>query len=244
MYDIVGFVRGPCHFFIRHRIRYRIKNYDVVYDMQLLVAIIRYRTYISYASSLLYVIVRQNRKKHTILQYDVACDFSTRTWTGVCGGSHWPCPWSADRSCLMILGPPRRSVLHCDRLHTLSLLLANHTATNVSGDGLIRAKIGISSGAWAAIITPTTHIVIECDRLWHYSQGRVRQVMFLCKLAEWLSKAEQCDAEWQKRGSKFWLHSKSHEAQQGSLITSQRDRGQMQNHAPPVAGGWPPRPTL
>ena len=40
----------------------------------------------------------------------------------------------------MILGPPRRSVLHCDRLHTLSLLLANHTATNVSGDGLIRAK--------------------------------------------------------------------------------------------------------
>ena len=103
----------------------------------------------------------------TMIPYDVACDFSTSTWIGVqvCSGSHWLCPWSAHRSCLMILGPPRRSVLHCDRLHTLSLLLANHTATNVSGDGLIRAKIGISSGAWAAIITPTTHKVIECDRL-------------------------------------------------------------------------------
>ena len=177
MCDIVCFWRGSCHFFIRRRIRRRIKKYDIVYDMQRLVAIIRYRTYISYASSLLYVIVRQNRKKNTILQYDVACDFpmvlpydvacdfSTSTWTGVCRRSHWSCPWSADRSCLMILGPPRRSVLHCDRLHTLSLLLANHTATNVSGDGLIRAKIGISSGAWAAIITPTTHKVIECDRL-------------------------------------------------------------------------------
>ncbi len=165
MYDIVGFVRGSCHFFIRRRIRYRIKICDVVYDTQLLVAIIRYRTSISNASTLLYDIVRPHRKKHTMLPYDVACDFSTSTWAGVCCGSHWPCPWSADRSCLMILGPPRRSVLHCDSLPTLSLLLANHTATNVSGDSLIRAKIGISSGAWAAIITPTTHKVIECDQL-------------------------------------------------------------------------------
>jgi hypothetical protein len=60
------FVAGSCHFYIRRRIRYRIKKYDVVYDMQLLVAIIRYRTYISYASSLLYDIARQNRKKHTM----------------------------------------------------------------------------------------------------------------------------------------------------------------------------------
>ena len=150
------FVAGSCHFYIRRRIRYRIKKYDVVYDMQLLVAIIRYRTYISYASSLLYDIVRQNRKKHTILQYDVACDFpmvlpydvacdfSTRTWTGVCGGSHWPCPWSADRSCLMILGPPRWSVLHCDSPDALSLSLACATA-NMSGDSLVQAKMGISS---------------------------------------------------------------------------------------------------
>ena len=66
MYDIVCFWGGSCHFYIRRRIRRRIKKYDVVYDMQLLVAILRYRTYISYASSLYYVIVRQNRKKNTI----------------------------------------------------------------------------------------------------------------------------------------------------------------------------------
>jgi hypothetical protein len=66
MCDIVGFFRGSCHFYIRRRIRYRIKKYDIVYDMQLLVAIIRYRITISYASSLLYDIARQNRKKHTM----------------------------------------------------------------------------------------------------------------------------------------------------------------------------------
>ena len=55
------FVAGSCHFYIRRRIRYRIKKYDVVYDIVLkknsrfyytisynnivcLVAIIRYRT--------------------------------------------------------------------------------------------------------------------------------------------------------------------------------------------------------
>ena len=44
--------------------------------MQCLVAIIRYRITISYASSLLYDIARQNRKKHTMLPYNVAYDFS------------------------------------------------------------------------------------------------------------------------------------------------------------------------
>ena len=151
---------------VRCRIRYATsRRYITISYVHIvcLVAILRYRT--SKSQKKYDMTVRCRMRFSYSVTVRCRMRFFSRTWTGVCGGSHWPCPWSADRSCLMILGPPRRSVLHCDRLHTLSLLLANHTATNVSGDGLIRAKIGISSGAWAAIITPTTHKVIECDRL-------------------------------------------------------------------------------
>ena len=151
---------------VRCRIRYATsRRYITISYVHIvcLVAILRYRT--SKSQKKYDMTVRCRMRFSYSVTVRCRMRFFSRTWTGVCGGSHWPCPWSADRSCLMILGPPRRSVLHCDRLHTLSLLLANHTATNVSGDGLIRVKIGISSGAWAAIITPTTHKVIECDRL-------------------------------------------------------------------------------
>ena len=65
MYDIVY------KFTISYTISYKMYDIvcfwtDVVYDMPFLVAIIRYRTYISYASSLLYDIVRPHRKKHTM----------------------------------------------------------------------------------------------------------------------------------------------------------------------------------
>ena len=63
----------------------------------------------------------------------------------------------------MILGPPGWSVLHCHSPDALSLVLAHCTATNVSDDSLVRAKIRICPGAWAAIIAPTAHKVIECD---------------------------------------------------------------------------------
>ena len=63
----------------------------------------------------------------------------------------------------MILGPPGWSVLHRHSPDALPLVLAYYTATNVSGDGFVRAKIGICPGAWAAIIAPTAHKVIECD---------------------------------------------------------------------------------
>ena len=75
-------------------------------------------------------------------------------WGGVRGGSHWPCPWSAHRSCLMILGPPGWSVLHCHSPDALSLSLACATAANVSGDSLVRAKIGISS--WNLVASRVT----------------------------------------------------------------------------------------
>ncbi len=67
------------------------------------------------------------------------------TWGGVRSGSRWPCPWSAHRSCLMILGHHWWSVLHHHCPDALSLSMAYYTATNVSGDSLVRAKIGISS---------------------------------------------------------------------------------------------------
>ena len=129
-----------------------------------------------------YVHIAKNLRRYRTISHTIF--LSCSTWAGVCGGWRWSCPWSTHRSCLMIPGPPLWSVLHFDSPQTLSLHLANHTATNVSGDCLIRAKIGISLGAWAAIITPTAHKVIECDRLRHISDGRVRQAMFLCKMAE------------------------------------------------------------
>jgi hypothetical protein len=45
----------------------------------------------------------------------------------------------------MIIGPPGWSVLHRHSPDALSLSLACATAANVSGDSLVRAKIGISS---------------------------------------------------------------------------------------------------
>jgi hypothetical protein len=48
--------------------------------------------------------------------------------------------WSASRSCLIILGPPGWSVLHCHSPDALYLVLAYYTATNVSGDSVVLAK--------------------------------------------------------------------------------------------------------
>jgi hypothetical protein len=156
---------------LRYRIRYRIKCtisyvfgqvlaiflYDVAYD-------IVYQIAMSYTicpcSSLLYDIVwqyRMPRRYYTISHVNIAKNircyrtmshtiFLTSTWTGVCGGSHWSCPWRTHRSCLMILGPPRWSVLYHHSPDALSLSLACATA-NVSGDSrrLVQAKMGISS---------------------------------------------------------------------------------------------------
>ncbi len=135
--------------------------------------------------------IRQYRTmSHTILRM--------LTWGGVRGGSHWPCSWSAHRSCLMILGPPGWSVLH------------RHSPDSwrpFPRSGILHcnqcewwppctSKKGICPGAWAAIIAPRAHKVIECDRLRHGSDGRVWQVMFLCKLTERQSEEEQCGTEW------------------------------------------------
>jgi hypothetical protein len=164
MYDIVCFWGGSCHFYIRRRIRRRIKKYDVVYDMQLLVAILRYRTYISYASSLYYVIVRQNRKKNTIWQYDVACDFPiVLPYDVACDFFHVPgLAFAAGRTghapgAPRPTGPASWSSALPDGLYciviVLSLSLACTTA-NVSGDSLVRAKMGISS--WNLVASRVT----------------------------------------------------------------------------------------
>jgi hypothetical protein len=50
----------------------------------------------------------------------------------------------------------------------------------VSGDSLVRAKIGSCLGTRTAIITPNAHKVIECGG----HDGRVWQVMCQCKLTE------------------------------------------------------------
>ncbi len=87
-------------------------------------------------------------------------------WGFIRGGSHWPCPWSSDRSCLVIFCPAGWSVLHRHGPDALSLSLEYSAATNVSGDSLILAKIGSCPGAWATIIAPTAHKVIECGWPW------------------------------------------------------------------------------
>jgi hypothetical protein len=145
-YTTYVFVAGSCHFCIRRRIRYRIKiamSYTICNFSSLLYDIVRtYRMPCRYYT-ILYVHIAKNIRCYSTMSHTI---FLTSTWTGVCGGSHWPCPWSAHRSSLMILGPPRWSVLHCDSPDTLSLSLACATA-NVSGhsDSLIGAKMGISS---------------------------------------------------------------------------------------------------
>ena len=137
--------------------------YDVVYDIvrniavlqksyticKFYVGIIRYRTSISYAMSVLYDIARLYLQKRTPTPYDVVRNIVTYdvTYDIACLGLRLrrACPWSAHRPCPMILGPARWSVLHRDSPDALSLSLACATAANVSGDSLLRAKIGISS---------------------------------------------------------------------------------------------------
>jgi len=132
---------------VRCRIRYATsRRYITISYVHIvcLVAILRYRT--SKSQKKYDMTVRCRMRFSYSVTVRCRMRFFLRTWTGVCGGSHWPCPWSAaaDRSCLMILGPPRWSVLHSDSPDALSLSLACATA-NVSGDSLVRAKMGISS---------------------------------------------------------------------------------------------------
>ncbi len=54
-------------------------------------------------------------------------------------------------------GPTGWSVLHRHSVDPLSLSLARGAAANVSGGCLVRAKKGIASGSWTALIAPTAH---------------------------------------------------------------------------------------
>ena len=119
---------------VRCRIRYATSRryYTISYvHIVCLVAIIRYHT-------------SKSQKTYDVIVRCRMRFFYKYPWAGVCSGSHWSCPWSAHRSCLMILGPPRWSVLHRDSPDALSLSLACATA-NMSGESLVRAKMGISS---------------------------------------------------------------------------------------------------
>jgi hypothetical protein len=98
---------------------------------------IRYRMATSYSTLVLCTSISPKT-------YDVTvrCDpmmllaWGCANGAGVCGGSHWSCPWSAhtNRSlaCLMILGPAGWSVLHRHSPDALSLSLAYYAATHVS----------------------------------------------------------------------------------------------------------------
>ena len=102
---------------VRCRIRYATsRRYITISYVHIvcLVAILRYRT--SKSQKKYDMTVRCRMRFSYSVTVRCRMRFFSRTWTGVCGGSHWPCPWSAaaDRSCLMILGPPRWSVLHSD----------------------------------------------------------------------------------------------------------------------------------
>ena len=98
------------------------------------------------------------------------------------GGSHWPCPSPTHCSCLLILGPARWSVRHSDGLDTLCLSLTQSAARNVSGNSLVRGKVGVCSAALAAFIAPTAHKGMERGRTGH---GRVWQVVFLASACHW-----------------------------------------------------------
>jgi hypothetical protein len=79
------------------------------------------------------------------------------------GWTYWPCPSSSHGSCFLILGPAGWFVLHRHSVEPLSLSLAHCASANVSGDRLVRAKLGTASGAWAALIARTAHKVMEGD---------------------------------------------------------------------------------
>jgi hypothetical protein len=81
------------------------------------------------------------------------------------GGTYRPGPSSSHGFCFLILCPAGWFVLHRHSVEPLSssLSLAHCAAANVSGDRLVRAKIGTASGAWAALIAPTAHKVMESD---------------------------------------------------------------------------------
>ncbi len=79
------------------------------------------------------------------------------------GWTYWPCPSGSHGSSFLILGPARWFVLHRHSVNPLSLSLAQWAAANVSGDCLVRAKLGTASGAWTALIASTAHIVMEGD---------------------------------------------------------------------------------
>ena len=76
-YDIVGFYPIVANRTLRCRIRCRTSPYDIVYDVPCIICIIRCRTSISYATSVLYDVVRRYRLKRTTKPYDVACDLAT-----------------------------------------------------------------------------------------------------------------------------------------------------------------------
>ena len=150
-------LRGSCQSYIRYRIRFCIRHLkkcrhsirflkfpSPLYDITCLYRMQCHHYKISYAK-----IDKNSRRCHTI-SYTILI---SSTWAGVCSGSRWPCPCSAHRSCLMILGPPLWSVLHRDSPDALSLSLACATA-NVSGDSLVRAKMGISS--WNPVASRVT----------------------------------------------------------------------------------------
>ncbi len=162
------FVAGSCHFYIRTYIKsYDIVRYRTIYDTISYKKVrcrIRYATSrryytISYVHIVCLVAIIRYSASTSQKTYDVTVQCSIRfvynvtircrmrffyKYLDCCCWSHWPCPWSADRSCLMILGPPRWSVLHRDSPDALSLSLACATA-NMSRDSLVRAKMGISS---------------------------------------------------------------------------------------------------
>ncbi len=130
IYDIVYDIEKK----FRHRIRYA-KFTSPLYDIACLYRMHRHYYKISYAK------IYKNLRQYSTISHTI---FLSCTWAGVCGGSHWPCPWSAHRSCLMILGPTLCSVLNHHSPDALSLSLAWATA-NVSGVSLVRAKMVISS---------------------------------------------------------------------------------------------------
>ncbi len=133
-------------YYIVYDIAYDIrKNADIVHDMQ---NSHHYYTILHAYIVCTIAIIRYCMPK-SIKTYDDIIRYSIRFSFHVPGpafaaGWHWPCPWSAHRSCLMILGPPGWSVLHHHSHDALSLSLACATA-NVSGDSLVQAKMVISS---------------------------------------------------------------------------------------------------
>ncbi len=91
-----------------------------------------------------------------IVAYDMpSVAYNMLAWGGGRRGrTYRPCPSSSHGSCFLILGPAGWFVLHRHSVGPLSLSLAYCAAANVSGDRLVRAKIGTVPGAWTA---PNAH---------------------------------------------------------------------------------------